>query len=136
MSLILQFMTPRGRTGQLVQLSRERSFPGSTVSTIEQPKHHQSISSNHEATAQHTRNVLISAERSDDGRLIGEDDFVVGVGREQALKKGNSRVEDDGAFHTSLDADLDLAVIHEVGADALNVGGGGAVEVGGSDDGA
>jgi hypothetical protein len=64
---------------------------------------------------------LVPSEGRNDGGLIGEDDLVLVGWWEEALEKGNSRVEDDGAFHTSLDADLDLVVVHEVRADALNV---------------
>jgi hypothetical protein len=79
---------------------------------------------------------LVASEGGHDRGLVREHDLVVGVGREEALEEGDGGVEHDGAFDTSLDADLDLAVVHEVGADALDVGGGAAVEVGRADQGA
>lgn len=77
----------------------------------------------------HTRDVLVSTEGSNNGGLVGKNDFVVGVRGEEALKKSDGGVEDDGTLNTSLDADLDLGVVDEVRADALNVGGGLAIEV-------
>lgn len=72
---------------------------------------------------------MVSTEGSNHSGFVGKDDLVVGVGREEALEEGDGRVEDDGAFDTGLDANLDLGVVDEVGADALNVRGGLAVEV-------
>lgn len=66
---------------------------------------------------------MVATERSNNSRLVGKDDLVVGVGREQALKEGDSGVEDDGAFNASLYANLDFAVVDEVGANTLDVRG-------------
>lgn len=77
----------------------------------------------------HTRNVLVAAQWCRDGGLVGEYDFVVQVGGEQALKQSDGGVEDDGALNTSLDSDLDLAVVDEIRADALDVRWRRAVEV-------
>jgi hypothetical protein len=72
---------------------------------------------------------LVTTEGCDDSSLVGESDLVLGGGREKALKDGDGGVEDDGAFNTSLDAGLDFAVVNQVGADALNVGGRRGLEV-------
>ena len=66
---------------------------------------------------------MVATERSNNSRLVGKDNLVVGVGREQALKEGDSGVEDDSAFNTSLHANLDFAVVDEVGANTLDVRG-------------
>lgn len=87
-------------------------------------------------TSKLTRNVLVAAKRGDDSGLISENDFVFGAGREETLEKGDSRVKDDSALDASLNADLHLAVVDEVGTDTLNIGGGGTVEVGGAEKGA
>jgi len=76
---------------------------------------------------------LVAAKGCNNGGLIGEDDLVVGAGREETLEKGNGRVEDDGALSASLDADLHFVVVNEIRADALDVGGGTAVEIGRSE---
>lgn len=83
-----------------------------------------------------TGHVLVSAEGSNDSGFVGKDDLVVGVGGEEPLEESDGGVEDDRALDTGLHADLDLVVVHEVGADALDVGGGLAVEVGRADEGA
>jgi len=72
---------------------------------------------------------LVASEGCNDGGLVGEDDLVIGGRWEESLEKGNSRVEDDGAFHACLDADLDLSVVHEVRLDTLDVRWRAAVEV-------
>lgn len=66
---------------------------------------------------------MITPKRRGDGSFVSKNNFVVGVGWEESLQKGNRRVEDDSSFNTSLDADLDLAVVDQVGADTLDVGG-------------
>ena len=75
---------------------------------------------------------MVASEGRNDGGIVGEDDLVLGGWWEEALEEGNSRVEDDGAFYACLDADLDLAVVHEVRLDALDVRWRGAVEVRGA----
>ena len=80
-----------------------------------------------------TRNVLVASERSDDGGLIGKNDLVLGSGGEQTLKKSNGGVEDNGALHAGLHADLNLAIVDEVRANAFDIRGGLAVEVGVAD---
>lgn len=72
---------------------------------------------------------MIAAERGDDSGLISQKDFVFGVGREETLKKGDSGIENDGAFDASLHANLHLTVVNEVRANALDVGGRGTIEV-------
>lgn len=84
---------------------------------------------------QPTRNVLVSTEGGNDGGLVGQGDLVVRVGGEQALEKRDSRVENNRALGSGLDADLDFAIVYEVRADSRNVGGRRAVEVGGADEG-
>ena len=91
-----------------------------------------SASGESEHERQLTRNVLVTTEGSNDSSLVGENDLVVGVGREETLEEGDSRVEDDGALGTSLDADLDFVVVDDVAADTRDVGRGPAVEVGGA----
>jgi len=66
---------------------------------------------------------LVATKRSNNSRLVGKDDLVVGVGREQALEEGDSGVEDDSAFNTSLHANLNFAVVDKVGANTLDVRG-------------
>jgi hypothetical protein len=105
-------------------------LPGSTVST--KPA---SVNRNQESCEKaHTRNVLVPAEGSNNSGLVGEEDLVVGVGREEALEEGDSRVENDGALSSGLDADLDLVVVDDVAADTLDVGRRLAVEVGGTEE--
>lgn len=82
----------------------------------------------------HTGDILVSSERSCDSGLVGKDDLVGRVRREEALKKSNCRVEDDSSLNTGLDADLHLVVVDEVRADSLNVRRRPAVEVGGADE--
>lgn len=79
---------------------------------------------------------MVTAEGGDNRGLVGEDDLVLGAGREETLKQSDGGVEYDSALSASLDADLDLAVVDEIGADALDVRGGLAVEVGRADEGA
>jgi len=76
---------------------------------------------------------LVASEGRNDGGLVGQDDLVIGGWWEEALEKGNSRVEDDGAFHACLNADLDLSVVHEVRLDTFDVRWRAAVEVSGAD---
>lgn len=59
----------------------------------------------------HTGDILITTKWSNDSLPIGESDFIVGVGREQSLEESNRRVEYNGAFDPSLDANLDLVVV-------------------------
>lgn len=66
---------------------------------------------------------MVATKRSNNSRLVGKDDLVVGVGREQALEEGDSGVEDDSAFNTSLHANLNFAVVDKVGANTLDVRG-------------
>ena len=75
---------------------------------------------------------MVTSEGCNDDGLVGEDDLVFGGWREEALEEGDGRVKDDGAFDTSLDADLDLIVVHDVRADTLDVGRRTAVKVGGA----
>jgi len=109
----------KSHTGQLVQLSRERSLPGSTVSTIRvkicEPACHEP------QDGCPTGNILVASERSNDGGLIGKNNLVLGSGGEQTLKKSNGGVEDNGALHAGLHADLNLAIVDEVRANALDV---------------
>ena len=75
---------------------------------------------------------MVATKRSNDGGLVGQNDLVVGVGREEALEESNGRVEDDSALNTSLDSDLDFVVVDEIRANALDVRGRLAVEVEGT----
>lgn len=76
---------------------------------------------------------MVAAERSNDGGLVGQNDLVVGAGREETLEESDGRVEDDSALNTSLDADLDLVVVDEIRANPFDVRGRLAVEVGRTD---
>jgi len=76
---------------------------------------------------------LVTAERSNNSGVISKDDFIVGGRREEALKEGDGRVENNGAFYASLNSDFDLTVVHEVAVDSLDVRGRLAVEIGISD---
>lgn len=67
--------------------------------------------------------ILVSSERGNDGRLIGEDDLVVLIGREETLEKSNGGVEDNCSLHTGLHSNFELVVINEVRTDALDVRG-------------
>jgi hypothetical protein len=75
---------------------------------------------------------LVPAQRCDDSSPIGELNLVHWVRGEQSLKDSDGRIEDNGALNTSLDADMHLAVIDELGAHALDVRRRGRVEVGGT----
>ncbi len=114
------------RTGQSVQLSRERSLPGSTVSTgqIVIPRKPNIIQ-----ICERTRHVLVTPERSNNSGVVSKDDFIVGGRREEALKEGDGRVENNSAFYASLNSDFDLTVVHEVAVDSLDVRGRLAVEI-------
>lgn len=60
-------------------------------------------------------NVLVTAERSNDGGLVGKNDLVGRVGREKTLEEGDGRVKDDGTLTAGLGMDVDLMGVHEVG---------------------
>ena len=73
--------------------------------------------------------ILVAAHRSDDGRLIGQHNLVVGVRREKTLQESDGRVEDNSAFTASFDSHMNLAVVDEVSAHVVDVGRGVLVEV-------
>lgn len=107
-------------TGQFVQLSKERSFPGSTVSTVHAQKR-RCVNLQIEQHSQLTRNILISTQRRNNSGFVGKNDLVIRIGWEKTLEQRNGRVENDCAFHSSLDADLDFIVVDQIGANTLNV---------------
>ncbi len=76
-----------------------------------------------------TWNVLVAAKRGDDSGLVSEDNLVVWVWGEEALKEGDCGVENNGSFAPSFDADLHFIVIDDFGADPLDERGRGAREV-------
>jgi hypothetical protein len=76
---------------------------------------------------------LVTSERSNNSGVVSKDNFIVGGRREEALKEGDGRVENNGAFYAGLNSDFDLIVVHEVAVDSLNVRGRLAVEIGVSD---
>lgn len=79
---------------------------------------------------------MVTTERCNNSRLVGENDLVFGSGREESLEESDGGVEDDGTFSASLNPDLHFVVVDEVRADALDVGGRRAIEVGGAEKGA
>jgi len=75
---------------------------------------------------------LIATKGCNDSRVVSKSEFVFGGRRKKALKKGNSGVEDYSPLDTSLYANLDLVVVDEVRTNTFDVGGRGAVKVGGA----
>lgn len=76
------------------------------------------------------RDVLVTAEGSNDGGLVGQGDAVLGGGRVETLEDGGSTVEDSSTLATNLDTGVNLLEVSEVGGDATDVGGRVRVEVG------
>ena len=68
-----------------------------------------------------TWNILISTQRCNNGGFVGKNNLVLRTGWEKTLEQSNGRVENDCAFHSGLDADLDFIVVDQIGANALNV---------------
>jgi hypothetical protein len=68
-----------------------------------------------------TRDILISAQRRNNSGFVSKDDLVLRVGWEKTLEQRNGRVENDCAFHSGLDADLDFIVVDQIRANTLNV---------------
>jgi hypothetical protein len=67
-----------------------------------------------------TGDILVSSEGCEDGRAVRETDPIVHGRREEALEKRDGGVKDDGALSACLDANVDLVVVDEVGAHALD----------------
>ena len=80
--------------------------------------------------SERTRDVLVTAEGSNDGGLVGQGDAVLGGGRVETLEDGGSTVEDSSTLATNLDTGVDFLEVSEVSGDATDVGGGVRVEVG------
>ena len=68
-----------------------------------------------------TWNILISTQGRNNNGFVGKNDLVLWVGWEKSLEQRNGRVENDCAFHSGLDADLDFVVVDQIRANALNV---------------
>jgi hypothetical protein len=121
-------------TGQLVQLSRERSLPGSTVSTMSTWSIISArlglLPNNKKRRQKLTRNVLIPTQGCNDRRPISQHDAIIRIRREQPLQKRDRRIEHDGPFVARLDTHVDLVVVDEIGVHAFDEGRGCAVEVG------
>lgn len=83
----------------------------------------------------HTRDILIPSQRSGHSGLVGKNNLVVLVRGEQPLKEGDGRVEDDSAFTSTLDADVDLLVVDQVRAYRIDERRGVIAEVGGAEEG-
>lgn len=79
---------------------------------------------------------MVATERGNNSCIIGKNNLVSGCGREEALKEGNGRVENNGTLNTGLDANLHFVVIGQIGTNALDIRGRRAIEVDRTDEGA
>lgn len=57
---------------------------------------------------------MVATEGRNNGRLVSEFDFIVGIGREESLKESDGGIENDSTLNTSLDAGFDLAVVDQI----------------------
>lgn len=64
-----------------------------------------------------TGDVLVAVQWSNDDSAVSELLAVVGVGWEEALKQGNSRIEHSGTLTTGLHSDANLLQVCELGGD-------------------
>src|SRR5579863_9994319 len=108
----------RGITGQSVQLSRERSFEGSTVSAVVQVSQTSSTNTIHTAL---TRYVFIASEWGSDLSFVRKLDGVCRGGREQALQECDRGVEHNTTLTAVFDTSMDLVEVDEFGANIMNV---------------
>ena len=60
---------------------------------------------------------MITAQWSDDDSAVSELLAVVGAGREETLKQGDSRIEHSGTLTTGLHSDVNLLKVRELGGD-------------------
>jgi len=115
------FRSGRLLTGQPVQLSKERSLEGSTVSTRGGIKNERRRRIRKDRSAR-TGNVLVPVQGCDNGGTVSELLAVLGVGREETLKQSGGGIEDGGTLATRLHSDVNLLEVNELGGDLGDLG--------------